>query len=115
MVTRSYASPSMKAETPFLDESKPEFDENPINPEVPSPCPTDVIAEQPGVLGDAAAAVLMKILYGARMGRYDLIRPVQALASRITKWNRLCDKKLHRIVSYINSTLDLHLYGWVCD
>ena len=49
------------------------------------------------------------------MGRYDLIRPVQALASRITKWNRLCDKKLHRIVSYINSTLDLHLYGWVCD
>ena len=111
----------MKAETPFPDESKPEFDENPINSEVdqlfgqPSPCPTDVIAEQPGVLGDAAAAVLMKILYGARMGRYDLIRPVQALASRITKWNRLCDKKLHRIVSYINSTLDLHLYGWVCD
>ena len=116
-----YPRPLVKAETPFLDESKPEFDENPINPEVdqlfgqPSPCPTDVIAEQPGVLGDAAAAVLMKILYGARMGRYDLIRPVQALASRITKWNRLCDKKLHRIVSYINSTLDLHLYGWVCD
>ena len=74
-----------------------------------------MIAEQPGVLGDAAAAVLMKILYGARMGRYDLIRAVQALASRITKWNRLCDKKLHRIVSYINTTLDLHLYGWVCD
>ena len=116
-----YPRPLVKAETPFLDESKPELDENPINPEVdqlfgqPSPCPTDVIAEQPGVLGDAAAAVLMKILYGARMGRYDLIRPVQALASRITKWNRLCDKKLHRIVSYINSTLDLHLYGWVCD
>ena len=116
-----YPRPLVKAETPFLDESKPEFDENPINPEVdqlfgqPSPCPTDVIAEQPGVLGDAAAAVLMKILYGARMGRYDLIRPAQALASRITKWNRLCDKKLHRIVSYINSTLDLHLYGWVCD
>ena len=44
-----------------------------------------MIAEQPGVLGDAAAAVLMKILYGARMGRYDLIRPVQALASRIRR------------------------------
>ena len=56
----------------------------------------------------------MKILYGARMGRYDLIRPVQALASRVTKWNR-CDKKLHRLVSYINSTLELHLYGWVRD
>ena len=57
----------------------------------------------------------MKILYGARMGRYDLVRPVQALASRITKWNHLCDRKLHRLVSYINSTMDLHLYGWVGD
>ena len=87
-----FPRPLVKAETPFLDESKPEFDENPINPEVdqlfgqPSPCPTDVIAEQPGVLGDAAAAVLMKILYGARMGRYDLIRPVQALA-KLCKWH----------------------------
>ena len=59
--------------------------------------------------------ILMKILYGARMGRYDLIRPAQALASRITKWNRLCNKKLHRLVSYINSTLDLHLHGWISD
>ena len=57
----------------------------------------------------------MKILYGARTGRYDLIRPAQALASRITKWNHLCDRKLHRIVSYVNSTLALHLYGWVGD
>ena len=57
------------------------------------------------MLGDCAAAVLMKILYGARMGRYDLIRPVQALASLITKWDGLCDKKLHRLVCYINSTL----------
>ena len=29
-----YPRPLVKAETPFLDESKPEFDENPINPEV---------------------------------------------------------------------------------
>ena len=57
----------------------------------------------------------MKVLYGARMGRYDLIRPVQALASRVTKWNHLCDRKLHRLISYVNSTLDLHLYGWVGD
>ena len=37
------------------------------------------------MLGNDAAAVLMKVLYGARMGRCDLIRPVQALASRVTK------------------------------
>ena len=44
------------------------------------------------------------------MGRYDLI---QAFASRVTKWNRLCDKKPHRLVLYIQPTLDLRLYGWV--
>ena len=44
--------PPSKEMPDILDESKPEFDENPINPEVgqlfgqPSPCPTDVIAEQ---------------------------------------------------------------------
>ena len=71
-----------------------------------------------GVLGDCAAAVLMKILYGARVGRYDLIRPVQALASLISKWDGLCDKKLHRLVCYINSvnsTLDMNLYEWIGD
>ena len=73
----------------------------------------ETINAQPGCLGNDAAAVLMKVLYGARMGRYDLIRPVQALASRVTKWNHLCDRKrkLHRLISYVNSTLDLHLYG----
>ena len=75
----------------------------------------ETINAQPGCLGNDAAAVLMKVLYGARMGRYDLIRPAQALASRVTKWNHLCDRKLHRLISYVNSTLDLHLYGWVGD
>ena len=85
-------------ETPFLDESKPEFDENSVNPEfdklVEQKDDTETISTRPGALGDAAAQVLMKVLYGARMGRYDLIRPAQALASRITKWNQLCDEKL---------------------
>ena len=114
-----YPKKLQKVDTPFLDESKPEFDENPVNPEFDKlfnqAMDVETINAQPGCLGNDAAAVLMKILYGARMGRYDLIRPVQALASRITKWNHLCDRKLHRIVSYVNSTLDLHLYGWVGD
>ena len=54
-------------------------------------------------------------LYGVRMGRYDPIRPVQALARLTTEWDHLCDRKLHRLVCYINSTLDLNLYGWVGD
>ena len=113
-----YKATWRSADTPFLDESRPEFDVNPDNLAVnrllghPSDSPTP---PGKGVLGDCAAAVLMKILYGARMGRYDLIRPVQALASLITKWDGLCDKKLHRLVCYINSTLDLNLYGWIGD
>ena len=96
-------------DTPFLDESKPEFDENPIMKD-------GVLTEATsGVLGDIACAVLMKILYAARMGRYDLIRPVAALASKVTKWTYLCDRKLHRLVCYIHSSLDLYMYAWVGD
>ena len=84
-------------ETPFLDESKPEFDENPVKEN------DEIIETLPGVLGDIASAVLMKILYAARMGRFDLIRPVSALASRITKWTHLCDKRPHRLICYIHS------------
>jgi hypothetical protein len=60
-------------ETPFIDEGKPECDEN----ETPD--------ASKGTLGDIASAVLMKVLYAGRMGRFDLLRPVNALASKITK------------------------------
>ena len=56
----------------------------------------------------------MKILYGASVARYDLLRPVQALASKITKWTKLCDRKLHRL-SYINETVQICLHAWVGD
>ena len=113
-----YKASLRHVDTPFLDESRPEFDANPDRPAVnallghPN---TGAPALTSGVLGDCAAAVLMKVLYGARMGRYDLIRPVQALASLITKWSDLCDRKLHRLMCYIYSTLDLSLYGWIGD
>ena len=71
--------------------------------------------EEEGCLGEHAPAVLMKILYGARVARYDLLRPVQALASKITKWTKLCDRKLHRLVSYINETVQICLHAWVGD
>jgi RNA:NAD 2'-phosphotransferase (TPT1/KptA family) len=91
-------------ETPFLDESRPEFDD---------PDHEDCINK--GTLGPIASSVLMKCLYAARMARYDLLRPVTGLARRITKWNRQCDKMLHRLMCYINSTLDLTLTGWIAD
>lgn len=66
-----------------------------------------------GALQPIAARVLMKILYGARMARYDLLRPTCYLATRITKWPPWCDRSLHRLVCYINCTLDVRMTTWV--
>ena len=60
--------------------------------------------EPKGVLAPIAARVLMKILFAARMARFDLLRAVQGLAARVTKWSVDCDKALYRLVCYINST-----------
>ena len=57
----------------------------------------------------------MKILYGARMARYDLLKATCFLATKVTKWTVICDKRMHRLVCYINCTLDLRMVGWVGD
>ena len=67
------------------------------------------------MLAPVAASVLMKILYGARAARWGLLKVVQLLASRVTKWSRDCDRALHRLVCYINCTLNHCLTGFVGD
>ena len=62
-----------------------------------------------------AANILMNIMYGARFARPDLLRAVCVLARRITKWDDDCDKRLLRLVAYINSTLHYRLKGWIGD
>ena len=57
----------------------------------------------------------MKILNCARLARWDLDKVVQLLASRVTKWTVTCDIASHRLVLYINSTVNLVLYGYVGD
>ena len=57
----------------------------------------------------------MKILYAARMARFDLLRATCYLATRITKWSKQCDWMLHRLVACINSTLDVYMTGWIAD
>jgi hypothetical protein len=112
--------------TPFLDESKPEFDENDIMNQIKAgrkaavakgkePAEDSAYFQGGGVLANIASKVLMKILYAARMGRFDLLRAVNALGSRITSWTKLCDARLHRLVCYIKSTLHLKMHAWVGD
>ncbi len=59
--------------------------------------------------------VLMTIMYSARVARYDLLKPVAFLAKRITRWDALRDKRLHRLMCYIHKTKDYCLMGWIVD
>ena len=90
--------------------------------EVPTPFTEAGIArptlsedEKPGKLQPVASKILMKILLAARMARFDLPRASQSLASRVTKWSVECDVALHRLVSYINSSKDHFLEGFIGD
>ena len=71
--------------------------------------------EPVGRLQPIASRVLMKVLFAARMARWDLLRATQSLASRVTKWSKDCDVGLHRLMSYINSSLDLKMRGFIGD
>ena len=75
--------------------------------------PLEGESEPKGALAPIAARVLMKVLFAARMARYDLIRAVQGLAARVTKWSSDREKALHRLICYIHSTLDYKLKAFV--
>ena len=66
-------------------------------------------SKKPSSLCIPAACVLMGISYGARMARYDLIRPVQSLATYLHEWDADCDARLNRLVSYVQSYPTLEL------
>ena len=55
--------------------------------------------EEPGQLAGDAAEIVMKMLYGARLVRYDLLWPICSIAREVSKWIRACDKRLERLVS----------------
>ena len=69
----------------------------------------------PGRLQSIAASILMKILYAARLCRYDLLRATCRLAQYVIKWTVECDKRLLRLIRYIDSSKHLRQAGWVGD
>ena len=68
-----------------------------------------------GKLASSAASIVMKILYGARFVRMDLLRIIGFLACSFTRWTSSCDKRLYRLVCYLNSTVTAGQYSWVAD
>ena len=71
--------------------------------------------EPQGKLAKHAAGVLMKILYAARIARFDLLRTVNRLARRITKWTEDDDTALFRLVAFIHHSKEDKMIGWVGD
>ena len=63
--------------------------------------------------GEIAMRILMKVLYTARIARYDLQRAINSLGSYVHKWDTDCEEDLHRLMCYINSSLKKRMYGWV--
>ena len=57
----------------------------------------------------------MKLLYAARMCRYDLLHAIGRLACMVTKWDCHCDRMLHRLMCYVHSTPHIRKVGWVGD
>ena len=58
-----------------------------------------------------AASVLMKRLYGARMGRFDLLRAINTLSEPLTESDSVCDQRLDRLMCYVWSTLEYRQIG----
>lgn len=46
----------------------------------------------------------IKVLYLAWLGRPDTLWAVNTQAREVTKWNIACDRRLHRLISYLNCT-----------
>ncbi len=68
-----------------------------------------------GSLGCIVAMMLMTIMYSGRVARFDLLKVISLLASRITKWDSDCDRRLHRLMCYLKKTRADVMTGWVGD
>ena len=57
----------------------------------------------------------MNIMYIARLARQDLLRAVGALTTMITRWDEMCDRKLFRIIKYMNGSVQWRQIGFTGD
>ena len=66
-----------------------------------------------GEFSKVCSQIVLKCLYLARIGRPDILWSVSKLARSITKWTKSCDKRLNRLISYINHTCEYKQYCYV--
>jgi len=68
-----------------------------------------------GELANSACALLMKSLWLGRLSRPDVQKPIGDLATHVQCWSKNDDRRLFRLICYINSTKDFRLVGAVHD
>ena len=71
--------------------------------------------QEKGELHVNAARIVLEALYVARVNRPDIYWAVNTLAREVTKWTKACDRRVHRLVSYLHWTADYHQKCWVGD
>ena len=83
-------------------------------PPIPeAPKEEEITESNRGALAPRAASVLMKLLYAARICRFDLLRSINNLARKITKWSKKEDAGLLHLISYVQHTKHHKMIGWV--
>ena len=104
-----------KAETPFIDEVKAdkEWQAYQYLRDDKQQNKTSKHEElEEGQLKSISARILMKTFYAARLARWDLLRAIGLLATRITRWSLWDDKRLHKLMQYVNSTYSMRMRSW---
>ena len=71
--------------------------------------------EAKGILAPKASKIVLKALYLARLARPDLLWAVNSLAREVTRWTKACDRRVHRLMCYINCTLDYVMTAHIGD
>ena len=85
-------------------------------PPIPKgPTEEEVTDENRGALAPQAASILMKLLYAARICRFDLLRSINNLARKITKWTKKEDALLRHLMAYVQQSKHHLMIGWVGD
>jgi hypothetical protein len=56
------------------------------------------------IFGHCASSLLMRALYMARMIRLDCIYTINHLSKFVSKWNKLCDKQMCHLFSYLQNS-----------
>ena len=63
-----------------------------------------------GELSKVCSQIVLKYFYLSRIGRSDILWSGNKLARSITKWTKICDKRLSRLISYVHHTCEYKQY-----